>query len=98
MGLLDDFKKAIPDDLKDKARDAAQSAKTAAVEAGEVVQGAADVASDAFDKGEQSFRQARAEGSGLTDAAKEAGRGAIAPADPGAEAAADADRSEEPPA
>ncbi len=98
MGLLDDFKKAVPADLKDKAREAATNAKAAAVSAGEVAQTAADAASDAFDKGEQSFKQARAEGQGLTGAAKEAGRGAIAPADPGAEAAADADRSEEPPA
>ena len=90
MGLLDDFKKAIPEDLKDKARDAAANAKSAAVGAGEVVQGAADAASDAFDKGEASFRQARAEGSGLTDAAKEAGRGAIAPATPRDDAVADA--------
>jgi hypothetical protein len=90
MGFLDDIRQAIPEDLKDKARDAAQSAKTAAVEAGEVVQGAADAASDAFDKGEASFRQARAEGSGLTDAAKEAGRGAIAPATPRDDAVADA--------
>ena len=81
MGLLDDFKKAIPEDLKDKARDAAANAKSAAVSAGEVAQSAADAASDAFDKGEASFKQARADGQGLTDAAKQAGRGALEPVD-----------------
>ena len=90
MGFLDDVKKAIPDDLKDKVRDAPASAKTAAVSAGAVAQSAADAASAAFDKVEASFRQARAEGSGLTDAAKEAGRGAIAPATPRDDAVADA--------
>jgi hypothetical protein len=80
MGLLDDFKKAVPEDLKDKAREAAANAKAAAVSAGEVAQTAADAASDAFDKGEASFKQARAEGQGLTDAAKQAGRGALEPA------------------
>lgn len=81
MGFLDDVKKAIPDDLKDKARDAAASAKTAAVSAGAVAQSAADAASDAFDKGEASFKEARADGQGLTDAAKQAGRGALEPAE-----------------
>lgn len=91
MGLLDDFKKAIPEDLKDKARDAAANAKTAAVSAGEVAQSAADAASDAFDKGEASFKQARAEGQGLTDAAKQAGRGALEPTDGSAEEPATSD-------
>ena len=94
MGLLDDFKKAVPEDLKDKAREAASNAKAAAVSAGEVAQTAADAASDAFDKGEASFKQARAEGQGLTDAAKQAGRGALEPAD--AEAPAGADDPEAP--
>lgn len=92
MGLLDDFKKAVPADLKDKAREAATNAKAAAVSAGEVAQTAADAASEAFDKGEQSFKQARAEGQGLTGAAKEAGRGALEPA--GTDAPADADGPE----
>ena len=98
MGLLDDFKKAVPEDLKDKAREAATNAKAAAVSAGEVAQTAADAASDAFDKGEASFRQARAEGQGLTDAAKQAGRGALEPADGGAAAEADGPEPPAPPA
>lgn len=88
MGLLDDFKKAVPGDLEDKAREAATNAKAAAVSAGEFAQTAADAASDAFDKGEASFKQARAEGRGLTDAAKEAGRGALEPVDAEAPAGA----------
>ena len=95
MGLLDDFKKAIPEDLKDKARDAAANAKSAAVGAGEVVQGAVDAASDAFDKGEASFKEARADGQGLTDAAKQAGRGALEPTE--ADAPAGTDDLEAPP-
>ncbi len=97
MGLLDDFKKAVPADLKDKAREAATNAKAAAVSAGEVAQTAADAASDAFDKGEASFKQARAEGQGLTDAAKQAGRDALEPAEAATPNMADESEAPAPP-
>ena len=54
-----------------------------------------DAASDAFDKGEASFKEARADGQGLTDAAKQAGRGALEPTE--ADAPAGTDDLEAPP-
>lgn len=77
MGLMDDVNKAIPEDLKERAREAGGSAKAAATDVGELASTAADAVADAFDRGEQSFRDARSEGQGLPAAVKEAAKGAL---------------------
>lgn len=77
MGIGDGVRGAIPEDLKEAARQAGESAKAAATDIGALVSTTADAVADAFDRGEQSFRDARSEGHGLTGAAKQAGRGAL---------------------
>ncbi len=84
MGLLDGAKaklsgvrEGVPPELRDKAHEAATSAKAAGRDVAALAGTAATIAGQAASAGAGAFSDARDDGRGLTEAARKAGREAL---------------------